>query len=97
MSSLPNSLSFVLPQSNYGMKGQLSVPNPVMRLDREQQDICKKDFENIEYRFNNENHNFICDIMINVIQTMNDSGFLGFSLTYLWGGEDLGPICLHYE
>ena len=27
----------------------------------------------------------------------NDSGFLRFSLTYLWGGEDLGPICLHYE
>ena len=42
------------------MKGQLSLfLNPVMRLDREQQDICKKDFENIEYRFNNENHNFI--------------------------------------
>ena len=31
---------------------------------------CKKDFENIEYRFNNENHNFYRDIMINVIQTM---------------------------
>ena len=59
------------PQSNYGMKGQLSLfLNPVMRLDREQQDICKKDFENIEYRFNNENHNFYRDIMINVIQTM---------------------------
>ena len=52
----PQFIELCTPQSNYGMKGQLSLfLNPVMRLDREQQDICKKDFENIEYRFNNEN------------------------------------------
>ena len=67
----PQFIELCTPQNNYGMKGQLSLfLNPVMRLDREQQDICKKDFENIEYRFNNENHNFYRDIMINVIQTM---------------------------
>ena len=67
-----------------------------MRLDRKQQDICKKDFENIEYRFNNENHNFYRDIMINVIQTMI-LDFFDFH-SHIYGEEkDLGPICLHYE
>ena len=67
----PQFIELCTPQNNYGMKGQLSLfLNPVMRLDRKQQDICKKDFENIEYRFNNENHNFYRDIMINVIQEL---------------------------
>ena len=46
----PQFIELCTPQNNYGMKGQLSLfLNPVMRLDRKQQDICKKDFENIEY------------------------------------------------
>ena len=40
----PQFIELCTPQNNYGMKGQLSLfLNPVMRLDREQQDICKKD------------------------------------------------------
>ncbi|WP_455634251.1 AraC family transcriptional regulator [Parabacteroides sp.] len=67
----PQFIELCTPQSNYGMKGQLSLFfNPVMRLDREQREICKSDFENVEFRLKNEDHHFYRDMMINAIQTM---------------------------
>lgn len=39
------------PQSNYGMKGQLSLfINPVMKLSAPQFEVCSNDFESVEYR-----------------------------------------------
>lgn len=59
------------PQSNYGMKGQLALfLNPVMRLTSEQQAICQRDFETVEFRLQNKDHHFYRDIMINAVQTM---------------------------
>lgn len=59
------------PQTNYGMKGQLSLfLNPVMRLVPEQREICRKDFETLEFRLKNTDHHFYRDIMINAVQTM---------------------------
>ena len=58
------------PQSNYGMKGQLSLfLNPIIRLTPEQQEVCRKDFEAVEYRLKHSEHRFFRDMMINVIQT----------------------------
>lgn len=59
------------PQTNYGMKGQLSLfLNPVMHLVPEQQEICRRDFETLEFRLKNTGHHFYRDIMINAVQTM---------------------------
>ena len=57
------------PQSNYGMKGQLALfLNPVMRLTHEQQEICRRDFETVEFRLKNEDHHFYREMLINSIQ-----------------------------
>ena len=39
------------PLSNYGMKGQLALfRNPIMKLDAEQRELCRRDFEMVEER-----------------------------------------------
>jgi len=41
------------PQTNYGMKGQLSLfLNPIMSLDSGQRFVCERDFRWIDYRLN---------------------------------------------
>lgn len=53
------------PQSNYGMKGQLSLfLNPIMHLTAEQQELCLRDFELVEYRLLNTSHHFYRDMLI---------------------------------
>lgn len=67
----PNFVTLSTPQSNYGVKGQLSLfLNPVMHLTQEQQMRCMQDFEEVELRLNNKNHHFYQEMMINVIQAM---------------------------
>ena len=53
----PEFVTLCTPQSNYGTKGQLALfLNPVMHLNREQQDICLRDFELLEQRINDTSH-----------------------------------------
>lgn len=59
------------PQSNYGMKGQLSLfLNPVMRLDARQSERLLSDIRNIENRLHDSSHRFYREMMINAVQTM---------------------------
>lgn len=57
------------PQTNYGIKGQLSLfMNPVMRLDESQRFVCERDFRWIEYRLTQTNHAFYRELLINAVQ-----------------------------
>lgn len=59
------------PQSNYGMRGHLSLfENPIMRLSSEQQVRCANNFEVICKRLAQPQHHFYRDVLINAIQTM---------------------------
>lgn len=67
----PGFIELCTPQSNYGMKGQLSLfLNPVMRLMPAQQEICRRNFEMIETRLGDSGHHFYREMLINTIQTM---------------------------
>lgn len=58
------------PQTNYGMKGQLSLfLNPVMCLDANQRFVCERDFRWIEYRLTQPNHTFYRELLINAVQS----------------------------
>ena len=58
-------------QSNYGVKGQLALfLNPVMHLNAEQFDICRKDFDNIVFRLSQADHHFRTELLMNAVQTM---------------------------
>ena len=58
------------PQTNYGMKGQLSLfLNPVMNLDANQRFVCERDFRWIEYRLTQTNHAFYRELLINAVQS----------------------------
>lgn len=57
------------PQTNYGMKGQLSLfLNPVMKLDDAQRFVCERDFRWIEYRLTQSEHAFYRELLINAVQ-----------------------------
>lgn len=59
------------PQSNYGMKGQLALfINPIMNLTAEQQELCRRDFELVEFRLHNTDHHFHRDMLIASIQML---------------------------
>ena len=76
------------PQSNYGMKGQLSLfLNPVIHLSPRQQNICRNDFNSLEFRLKNEDHHFYRDMMINAVQAMI-LDFFDFH-SHLYGKEDI--------
>ena len=59
------------PQSNYGMKGHLSLfENPIMKLNPEQQARCANNFAVIHQRLAAPQHHFYRDVLINAVQTM---------------------------
>lgn len=59
------------PQSNYGVKGHLSLfENPVMHLTSEQQRICAFNFDYIKRRLTRPEHNFYREVLINAVQCM---------------------------
>lgn len=58
------------PQTNYGMKGQLSLfLNPIMNLDAGQRFVCERDFRWIEYRLAQTDHTFYRELLINAVQS----------------------------
>ena len=59
------------PQSNYGMRGQLSLfQNPVMRLTPGQQQVCKMNFEAVKRRLAQTDHSFRHDALMNAVECM---------------------------
>ena len=59
------------PQSNYGMRGQLSLfQNPIMRLDAEQQERCQLNFEAVKRRLKQTGHLFRHDALMNAVECM---------------------------
>ena len=65
----PEFVTLCTPQSNYGTKGQLALfLNPVMHLNREQQNICLRDFELLEQRINDTSHRFYRETVINAMR-----------------------------
>lgn len=58
------------PQTNYGVKGQMSLfHNPVMHLDAGQRFVCERDFRWIEYRLGQTGHTFYRELLINAVQS----------------------------
>ena len=59
------------PQSNYGMKGQLSLfLNPVMRLDAGQQARCRRNFDLLATCVADVEHHFYRDMLVCAVQMM---------------------------
>ena len=59
------------PQSNYGMRGQLSLfQNPIMKLTLEQQTVCRMNFEAVKRRLAQTGHCFRHDALRNAIECM---------------------------
>lgn len=58
------------PQTNYGMKGQLSLfLNPIMSLDEQQRFVCERDFRWIDYRLAQTGHTFYDELLMNAVQS----------------------------
>ena len=59
------------PQSNYGMRGQLSLfQNPIMKLTPEQQAVCRMNFEAVKRRLKQTEHRFRHDALMNAVECM---------------------------
>lgn len=57
-------------RTNYAIKGQLALfLNPVMRLTEEQQAVCRRDFDWIEYRLAQTGHKFYHEQLVNAVQS----------------------------
>ena len=80
------------PQNNYGMKGQLSLfLNPIMSLTTEQQELCLRDFEQVEYRPSFQSR------YAYRLHTDVDTRLLRFPLPSIWRGQYLCTKCFHHE
>ncbi len=59
------------PQSNYGTRGHLSLfQNPIMRLNAEQQQVCRRNFEAVKRRLVQTDHQFRRDALMNAVECM---------------------------
>ncbi len=59
------------PQSNYGMRGQLSLfQNPIMKLTPGQQEVCRSNFEAVKRRLAQTDHRFRHDALMNAVECM---------------------------
>lgn len=59
------------PQSNYGMRGHLSLfQNPIMKLTPEQQEVCRSNFDAVKRRLAQTNHRFRHDALMNAVECM---------------------------
>lgn len=59
------------PQSNYGMRGQLSLfQNPIMKLTSQQQEVCRQNFDAVKRRLAQTNHHFRHDALKNAVECM---------------------------
>ena len=62
---------FVVLSTPYGMKGQLALfLNPIMKLNAEQRELCRKDFEMVEFRLAQTGHHFRRDLLIASVQLL---------------------------
>ena len=67
----PEFIEIATPQTNYGMKGSVSLFNyPILHLTPEQQQVCALDFDYIKRRLELTTHNFQRDALINAVQRM---------------------------
>ena len=67
----PEFIEIATPQTNYGMKGSVSLFNdPILHLTPEQQKVCALDFDYIKRRLELTAHNFQRDALINAVQRM---------------------------
>lgn len=59
------------PQSNYGMRGHLSLfQNPIMRLSPEQQEVCRHNFDAVKRRLAQSEHCFRSEALRNAVECM---------------------------
>ena len=59
------------PQSNYGMRGQLSLfQNPIIKLRPDQQEVCRMNFDAVKRRLAQTGHCFRHDALRNAIECM---------------------------
>lgn len=59
------------PESNYGMRGHLSLfQNPIMRLTPPQQEVCRQNFDAIKRRVAQVDHQFRHDALRNAVECM---------------------------
>ena len=59
------------PQSNYGMRGHLSLfQNPIMKLTPEQQVVCRANFDAVIRRLAQTEHSFRHDALMNAVECM---------------------------
>ena len=64
-------IAVATPQSNYGMRGHLTLfEEPVMHLQETQYEVCAVNFEYIRRRLALPQHHFHRDAMLNAIQCM---------------------------
>ena len=64
----PEFIELSTPQSNYGMRGQLALfNNPIMRLNKQQQQVCALDFDYIKRRLSLDDHHFH-RLYLNIVQ-----------------------------
>ena len=64
-------IDFSTPQSNYSVRGHLSLfDNPVMRLNDEQQRVCLRNFETIRMRLADADHCFRQEALKNAVESM---------------------------
>ena len=59
------------PESNYGMRGHLSLfQNPIMKLTPAQQERCRQNFDAIKYRLSQVDHHFRHEALRNAVECM---------------------------
>lgn len=64
-------ISLANPDNNYSVKGTIFLrDNPVMLLDKKHQQICKNDFQQVEFRFSDVKHNFYQEALLSSLRTL---------------------------
>ncbi len=67
----PRFIELCVPHNNYAIKGQLSLfLNPIIHLTQEQQFVCLRNVEILEFRLKNTAHRFYRESLINAMQTL---------------------------
>ena len=64
-------IEIATPQSNYGMRGHLSLfDNPIMHLTEKQQEQCRQNFDTIRHRLADATHHFHHEVLVNAVTAM---------------------------
>lgn len=77
--------------SNYGIQGSFRLfRNPVLKLNDEERERCKRDFENVKWRLSNRNHEFYTESVGCALQQLF-LDFFDFQLSKLDEKERVAP------